>query len=241
MSPPPFDFVMFDADDTLWHSETYFETAQGEFRDLIVPYVEGGDPTERLYAFETRNLAIFGYGVKGFTLSMIETAIELTEGRVPADAIQKMIDIGKALHDHPIDLLDGVAETLDRVAATGARLGLVTKGDLFHQEVKIAGSGLADRFDRIEIVSEKSPEVYRRILEAVAVAPVRAAMVGNSPRSDILPVIDIGGAAVHVPYRVTWAHEQVDLQTLPPRAARVDAMAEVPAALHALAEGRAAS
>lgn len=202
--------IAFDGDDTLWHNETIFSVTQGKFRDLLRDYVDETEITERLVAVERRNLALFGYGIKGFTLSMIETAIEVSGGRVTSAEIQRLIDYGKSMLSHPVELLDGVRPVVEALR-DDYRLVLVTKGDLFDQESKLARSGLAELFWRIEIVSEKDEATYRRILGAHGIDPAEFLMVGNSVRSDILPVVAIGARAVHVPYHVTWVHEQVDL------------------------------
>jgi putative hydrolase of the HAD superfamily len=209
-SRPGIDVVAFDGDDTLWHSESHFVDAHQRFCELVAPYVE--DPRlidERVIATERNNLALYGYGSKAFTLSLIETAISLTEGRITSREISTILDLGKRLLDHPIELLDGVADVVDEVAATGRRLLVVTKGDLFHQEAKVAGSGLADRFDRVEIVSEKDVPTYRRVMAAAGVAPERFFMIGNSVKSDVLPVVELGGHAAHLPYTYTWEFEHV--------------------------------
>jgi len=205
------DTVGFDGDDTLWHSETEFAVTQTMFCELLAPHVP--DPSvdleARLVATEGANLEVFGYGVKGFTLSMIETALDVSEGRVPASVIRTLLDRGKAMLSHPVELLDGVEEVIDELHGR-YRLILVTKGDLMHQESKVAGSGLAERFDHVEIVAEKEPATYARILHRHGVEPARFVMVGNSVRSDVLPVLAIGGRAVHVPYHLTWQHEHAD-------------------------------
>jgi putative hydrolase of the HAD superfamily len=164
---------------------------------------------ERVVATERTNLAIYGYGAKAFTLSLIESAIELTGGRVTSGEISAILDVGKGLLDHPVELLDGVEEVVARLAGDGYRLIVVTKGDLFHQEAKVAGSGLADRFSRVEIVSEKDASTYRRVMGEASVAPENFLMVGNSVRSDILPVIELGAHAAHLPYMYTWELEHV--------------------------------
>jgi putative hydrolase of the HAD superfamily len=205
------EVVAFDGDDTLWHSESHFVDAHARFVALVSPYVDG-DPgviDERVVATERANLAIYGYGAKAFTLSLIESAIELTGGRVTSDEISAILDLGKRLLDHPVELLDGVDEVVARLADDGYRLIVVTKGDLFHQEAKVAGSGLADRFSRVEIVSEKDASTYRRVMGEASVAPENFLMVGNSVRSDILPVIELGGHAAHLPYVYTWQLEHV--------------------------------
>lgn len=201
--------VGLDADDTLWHSESHFAVTEQRFHELLEPWIDVDDASARLLARERANLEIFGYGAKGFTLSMIETALEVTEGAIEASAIQAIIDWGKELSSHPVELLDGVVDALD--ALTGShRLLLITKGDLFHQESKIAESGLADYFDRIEILTEKSSASYAKVLADAGTPADEFVMVGNSVRSDVLPVIAIGGRAVHVPYDITWGHETVD-------------------------------
>jgi putative hydrolase of the HAD superfamily len=201
--------VAFDGDDTLWHNESLFSMTQERFRALLQGYgVEGVD--ERLFATETRNLRLFGYGVKGFIISMIETAIEVTAGEVRAVEIAAIIEAGKAMLDHPVEPLDGVETTLEALHSH-YRLMVITKGDLFDQESKLARSGLADRFTRIEIVSEKDEATYRRILTAGGIEPCEFMMVGNSVKSDIVPVLALGATAVHVPYHLTWAHERADI------------------------------
>lgn len=202
--------VAFDGDDTLWHNETLFSVTQARFAELLAPYGDFTDLPDSLVATERRNLLVFGYGIKGFVLSMIETAIEVTGGDVQARDIQAIIDSGKAMRDHPVELLEGVREVVEALAGGPQRLMVITKGDLFDQESKLAGSGLAELFDVIEIVSEKDRATYQRILDRHHVDPGAFLMVGNSLRSDVLPVVEVGGRAVHVPYEVTWAIERVD-------------------------------
>ncbi len=202
--------VGIDGDDTLWHNERVFSMTQERFRSLMAPYVSGDELDGRLLETERHNLALLGYGVKAFTLSMIETAIEVSAGRVPATVIGALVDAGKGMLDHPVELLDGVAETLP-VLARRWRLVLVTKGDLFHQESKLARSGLLPHLWRVEIVSEKDPATYRRVLAAAGVRPQDFVMVGDSVRSDIAPVLALGGRAVHVPGWREWALEQAEI------------------------------
>lgn len=206
---PQIQVIAFDADDTLWHHETLYSVTQERFRELLLPYLPGEEIDARLHATEIRNLKLFGYGVKGFVLSMIETAIEVSEGQVATADIQAILDAGKAMLAHPTELLEGVPEAIESLAER-YRLMVITKGDLFDQESKIARSGLAGRFWRIEIVSEKDEAVYRRILATHGIAPVEFLMVGNSLKSDVLPVVRLGGRAVHVPYHTTWVHERLD-------------------------------
>jgi putative hydrolase of the HAD superfamily len=198
--------VGFDADDTLWRSQDYFDDAQGQFEHLIANYVDLSDVGKRLYAHEARNLALFGYGVKGMVLSMVEAAVEITEARISAADIHRIVQLGKELLRHPVEVLPGVREAVVEVAREFPVV-LITKGDLFHQEAKVRESGLADLFGRIEIVSEKDPATYARVLREFGVDPAQFLMVGNSLRSDIAPVLELGGWGVHVPYHVTWAHE----------------------------------
>ncbi|MDP9196436.1 MAG: HAD family hydrolase [Pseudomonadota bacterium] len=202
--------LAFDADDTLWHNHPVFSLTQKQFCDLLVPYMDSIEGLgKRLEDMEIRNLKRFGYGIKGFTLSMIETAVEATEGRISSADIRTLLDYGKAMLDHPVELLDGVRETLERIAGDYP-LMIITKGDLFDQEGKIARSGLADMFPRIEIVSEKDMATYQKIMQRHSVDGPGFMMVGNSVRSDILPVLKAGGRAVHIPYITDWVHERVD-------------------------------
>lgn len=205
---PAIDMVGFDADDTLWRSEDYFDAAQDEFEQIVSRHVDLGDVRlrERLYAVERGNIAVFGYGVKGMALSMVEAAVDITDGRIPARDLHRIVQIAKDMLRHPVELLPGVREAVEAVAAEHAVV-LITKGDLFHQEAKVRDSGLADLFRRIEIVSEKDVGTYARLLDEFDIPADRFAMVGNSLRSDIVPVLELGGWGVHVPYHLTWAHE----------------------------------
>ena len=199
--------IGFDADDTLWESEAYFAVTQERFAALLAPWCMSRDVEAALLATERRNLAHFGYGVKGFTLSMIETGIELTEGAIPANALAEIIGWGREMMAHPVTLIDGVDVVLDQLAGR-FRLALITKGDLFHQESKVAESGLGDRFEAVEILNEKDERSYQRVLDRMGVEANEFLMVGNSVRSDIEPVVAIGAHAIHVPHSITWAVEQ---------------------------------
>jgi len=198
--------VGFDGDDTLWRSEDYYRAAQAEFERIVGHYVALDDVHERLYAIEGANIALFGYGAKGMTLSMVEAAIEITGARISAADVGRIVELGKAILRHPVDLLPGIREAVSAIAAEHDVV-LITKGDLFHQEAKVRESGLADLFPRIEIVSEKDTATYARVLGEFGLAPGQFAMVGNSLRSDIAPVLALGGWGVHMPYHVTWIHE----------------------------------
>ena len=227
--------VGFDADDTLWRSQDYFDDAQAQFEEIVAGYVDLGDLGGRLYAVEKRNIALFGYGVKGMVLSMVEAAIEITEGRIAAADIHRIVSLGRALLQHPVDVLPGVADAVDAVAAR-LPVVLITKGDLFHQEAKVRDSGLSDLFRRIEIVSEKDPATYARLFAEFGVAPSQFAMVGNSLRSDIAPVLELGGWGVHVPYHTTWAHEaDAQLRHGGERMRSIGGLAQLPAAMQELA------
>ena len=220
--------IGFDADDTLWHSESHFLLTTDRFCELLAPWTQAsrlqspstGDSSQRelietqLINIERRNLQLLGYGAKAFTLSMIETAIEVTGGEIPASAIAEILEWGHELLNHPVELLDGVTDTLDALAGSYELL-LITKGDLLHQESKIAQSGIAPIFSGIEIVSNKTADSYQRVLHGRALHAKEFLMVGNSVRSDVLPVLELGAQAVHIPYHVTWAleeHESTDLQ-----------------------------
>ncbi len=203
------EVVALDGDDTLWHNELQFSMTQDRFRELVGPYAPGADIDQRLLAKERVNLSTYGYGVKSFTLSMVETAIDVSEGKVPVTVIEEILATGKAMLSHPVELLDGVVEAVDALSGRYS-LMVITKGDLFHQESKLARSGLAERFHRINIVSEKDVATYQRIIDREGVAPDRFVMVGNSLRSDVLPVAALGGHTVHVPFHTTWALEHVE-------------------------------
>lgn len=198
-----------DGDDTLWRNEEYFADTQEFFRGLVEPFANGFDLDARLADNERRNLELFGFGVKGFTLSMIETAIEVSGGRIGSQAVQALLDRGKAMLAQPVELLDGVAETVEALSAQH-QLVLITKGDLLHQEQKLARSGLAELFWRIEIVSEKDERTYQQVLDRHGIERGQFVMVGNSVRSDILPVLAIGARAVHIPADLVWAYEHAD-------------------------------
>ena len=204
-----FELISLDADDTLWHNESIFTSTQKLFCELLARYHSLEWIEQRLYETEKENLQHFGYGVKGFTLSMIETAIELTEGRVTAAEVQSILELGRAMLKAPVDLLDGVGETIVELSKSH-RLILLTKGDLFDQESKLARSRLGEHFSAVEIVSEKRASTYAAVMKRHGVTPARFLMVGNSLKSDILPVLEAGGAAVHIPYHTTWKHELVE-------------------------------
>ncbi len=204
-----FEMIAFDADDTLWHNETIFKLTHEKLTDLLADYHSPECIEKKLYETEMRNLEYFGYGIKGFTMSMIETAIQLTEGRILGSEIQKIIGFARQMVKAPVDLLEHAAETV-KTLAQSFRLMIITKGDIFDQESKIARSGLARYFKHIEILTEKTPQTYRRTLDKHGIDPTRFLMIGNSLKSDILPVLELGGQAVFIPYHLCWEHEKVE-------------------------------
>jgi putative hydrolase of the HAD superfamily len=203
------DVIALDADDTLWHSESLYFSTQERFRQVLARYDRGDWTEQALYETEMANLQFYGYGIKSFALSMIETAIKLTGGRIQGCEIQEIIDLAKEMLKAPIQLLDHVADAIPQLAAT-CPLMLITKGDLLDQETRLARSGLGEYFTHVEIVPDKTVETYRSLLERHRLSPERFLMVGNSLRSDVLPVVSLGGHAVLIPYTFTWVHEKVD-------------------------------
>ena len=229
--------VGFDADDTLWHSEGFYREVHGHFERILGQYIDIGNAVvhDHLLEVERANIKLFGYGAKGMTLSMLETAVALTSERISARHLHEIIQLGKEVLTHPVELLAGIAEAVAEVSRE-YQVVLITKGDLFHQESKVAKSGLASLFGRIEIVSEKDPVTYRRVLSEFGLSARQFLMVGNSLHSDIAPVLQIGGFAVHVPYPLTWAldhHEGFVADE--DRMRTVESAAQVPDAVHALA------
>jgi putative hydrolase of the HAD superfamily len=200
--------IGFDADDTLWHNENIFEQVHARYFALLAHHHDAATVERTLFATEMRNLELYGYGIKGFTLSAIETAIGLTAGRISSEEIAQILALGREMMTHPVEVLPGAEAVLTELAPR-YRLLLITKGDLRDQERKVAKSGLAGRFAHIEIVSEKDQGTYDRLLRRHAIDPRRFLMVGNSLKSDIVPVLALGGSGVHIPYRIIWAHEQV--------------------------------
>jgi len=200
--------IGFDADDTLWVNETYFREAEEEVGRLLSHYETPNKIDQELFRMEIKNLPTYGYGVKGFVLSMIELAIELSNGSVSNDIISKMLDIGKDMINKPIELLDGVEQVLKSLSKD-YRLILATKGDLLDQERKLEKSGLLQYFHHIEVLSEKQEANYKKLLRHLDINPSEFLMVGNSLKSDILPLVNIGARAIHVPFHTTWQHEKV--------------------------------
>ncbi len=223
-------WVGFDADDTLWHSEHHFMASHDLFCEIVRPFLDGADDPDavaRAHLAETEiaNIPPFGYGLKGATLSMIETAMRVSDHRIDASQIQRLIDRAKEMAVHPVDLFDGVDDVLD--ALGGLRLALITKGDLLDQRRKIDESELATRFDAVEIIHEKNVATYGEVFRRHGIEPSRFVMIGNSIRSDVLPVLELGGWAILVPFADTWAHEQADPPLGHPRFIEVTALRDV--------------
>ncbi len=222
--------IGLDADDTLWHNETIFEETHTKLRALLSRYHDAATVDRRLFATEMRNLELYGYGIKSFALSAIETAVELSGRQISADEIHAIIRLAQDMLAHPVHVLDGVAETVSHLARSH-RLVVITKGDLRDQERKVARSGLAAHFAAVEIVSEKSTDAYDRVLRRHQIRVDEFLMVGNSIKSDILPVLDLGGAAAHVPYHLTWEHERVEHPPVHPRFFPIGSIRELPGLL----------
>ncbi len=216
----PIDTVALDADDTLWHNEIHFQASEAQLAALVAAHATRESLGAKLLEIERRNLRLYGYGIKGFTLSMIEAAIELSDGAIGAGAIGEIIEIGREMLAYPIEALPGVVETLQSLKGR-YRVIVITKGDLLDQEAKIARSGLGDYLDDVHIVSEKTPEVYTRIFGGPEAA-ARAVMVGNSLKSDVLPALAAGSFGLHVPYHVTWGLEHAKEPPASPRFARLE-------------------
>ncbi|MBN1207432.1 MAG: HAD family hydrolase [Myxococcaceae bacterium] len=208
--------IGFDADDTLWQNEHFFRMTEGRFAALLADHAEASHLTARLLEAEKRNLQHYGFGIKGFTLSMIETAIEVTEGRVPASVIREILEAGREMLSHPVETLPHVRETLERLAGR-YRIILITKGDLFDQERKLAESGLGELFDAVEIVSDKTVSTYEKLFTRHGEGPSRSMMVGNSLKSDVVPAIRAGSWGVYVPHTATWALEHAEAPIGEPR------------------------
>ncbi|NDJ15198.1 MAG: HAD family hydrolase [Acidobacteriia bacterium] len=214
--------VGFDADDTLWHNESIFEQTHQRFRECLAAYHDAATVDRSLIATERRNLELYGYGIKGFTLSAIETAIQLTEGRISSEEIGRLLELGRNMMAHPVHLMPHAEAILSDLRQTH-RLILITKGDLLDQHRKLAKSNLAGHFQQVEVVSEKDEETYAKVLHRHGISAAHFLMVGNSLKSDIYPVVSLGGFGIHVPYRITW-----ELERVPPRADGSDRIRTLP-------------
>ncbi len=206
-----FDLIAFDADDTLWHNEVLYTETQDKLKELLSGYADAETVAQQLYQTEMSNLQYYGYGIKSFTLSMIETAVELTQGKIEGAEVMQIIGFAKEMLTSQTRLLDHAEETVLELAKLHD-LMLITKGDLLDQQSKLSRSGLGDCFRHVEVVSQKTPRVYQKLLAKYEIEPRRFLMVGNSLKSDVLPVLALGGTAVYVPYHTTWAHEVIDSQ-----------------------------
>lgn len=201
--------IGFDADDTLWVNETYFRAAEEKFATLLESYETKNKIDQELFTMEIKNLALYGYGIKGFVLSMIEAALELSNYKVPHQTLSEILAIGKQMIAHPVELLDDVEEVLKKLAEK-YRLIVLTKGDLLDQERKLERSNLLRYFHHVEVLSDKKEQNYQNLLEHLEVDVANFLMVGNSLKSDVLPIVRIGAKAIHVPFHTTWQHEEVD-------------------------------
>jgi len=228
--------VGLDADDTLWHNETLFRLTHARFVDLLDDHGDAETIEARLAETERRNLRLYGYGVKGFTLSMIETAMELCEGGAPPEVVREILAAGREMLAHPVEPLPGVEEAVADLSERYRQV-LVTKGDLMDQERKLAASGLGERFSAVEIVSEKDRSTYERVFARHGTGAAEGVMVGNSMKSDVLPAIDAGAWGVHIPYHVTWAHELADAPEGHPRYVTLSRIGELPDWLAAIERG----
>ena len=224
----PITTVGLDADDTLWHNETFFRLTHDRFTEMLAEHGDRETIEARLAEVERRNLRLYGYGIKGFTLSMIETAMELTGGEPPPGVIREILAAGREMLGHPVEPLPGVDDALAALSER-YRLVLITKGDLLDQERKLAASGLGDLFAGVEIVSEKTADTYRTVFSRYGTGPEEAVMAGNSMKSDVLPAIAAGSYAAHIPYVLTWAHELADAPEDEPRFVALETIGELPA------------
>ena len=222
----PITTIGFDADDTLWHNERIYRLTEARFAAMLGEHAPAEDVSRRLLEAEKRNLHLYGFGIKGFTLSMIETAVDVTDGRVSNAAIRQILEAGRDMLRHPVEVLPGASETLEALAGR-YRLVMITKGDLFDQERKLAASGLGELFNAIEIVSDKNVDTYRRIFTRHGDGPDHAMMIGNSVKSDVLPAIEAGSWGVHVPYEITWAMEHADAPVEHPRFRQMQHLGEL--------------
>ncbi|TPN80506.1 HAD family hydrolase [Mesorhizobium sp. CU2] len=226
--------IGFDADDTLWQNEQFFRMTEKRFADLLAGHGDHAHIAAVLLAAERRNLAVYGFGIKGFTLSMVETAIEVTGGEVPASVIGEILAFGREMLSHPIEPLPHARATVEALAGA-YRLVLITKGDLFDQERKLAQSGMGELFDAVEIVSDKSTATYARIFSRHGDGPRQSLMVGNSLKSDVVPAIEAGSWGVHVPHELTWAVEHAEAPVTAPRFRQIADLSELPALVESIA------
>ncbi len=218
--------IAFDADDTLWVNEPYFQDVENKFCALLEDYLSHHHISQELFKTEMQNLALYGFGAKSFMLSMIETAIKITDGNISTSAVEKIIEYGKTLLEQPIELLDGVQDVLSSLYGK-YQLVVATKGDLLDQERKLEKSKLGSFFHHIEIMSDKKESDYLKLLQHLSVDPESFLMIGNSLKSDVIPVLNIGGFGIHVPYHTTWAHEHMENELIHERFIKLESLGEV--------------
>ena len=219
--------IGFDADDTLWLNESYYQETGQKFYQLLSPYLSCEEAEKELFKTEMDNMELYGYGAKAYILSIIETALRVTENRVGANIISEIITLCKELLNKPVVLLDGIADILEQLSHSDYRVIMVTKGDLLDQERKLNKSNIAQYFHHIEIVSDKKESDYIKLLERLSITPEHFLMVGNSLKSDVLPVINIGGYGVHIPHEMTWAHEKTEMEERPDRFWKIEHISEL--------------
>lgn len=219
--------IGFDADDTLWLNESYYQETGQKFYQLLMPYLSCEEAEKELFKTEMDNMELYGYGAKAYILSIIETALRVTNNRVGAPVISEIITLCKELLNKPVVLLDGIADILEQLSQSNYRVIMVTKGDLLDQERKLNKSNIAKYFHHIEIVSDKKESDYIKLLERLSIAPERFLMIGNSLKSDVLPVINIGGYGVHIPHEMTWAHEKTEMEERPDRFWKIEHISEL--------------
>lgn len=218
--------IAFDADDTLWVNEPYFRDTEDQFCSLLEDYLPHHTVMQELFKTEMDNLPLYGYGIKGFMLSMIETALRITNNKLDQGILQKIIALGKDMLEKPIELLDGVEEVLQQLQGK-YKLVVATKGDLLDQERKLKKSGIEHYFHHIEIMSDKQEADFTKLIKHLDILPAEFLMLGNSLKSDVLPVLSVGGHGVHIPYHITWEHEKTDIQIDDPNFKQIDNIKDI--------------
>lgn len=218
--------IAFDADDTLWHNEAFFQETEKKFFELLENYLPQHTTARELLQTEMDNLPLYGYGIKAFMLSMIETAMRVTNKTIPNQAIETIIGYGKEILNQPVQVMEGVEDVLTKLK-NNYRLVMATKGDLLDQERKLKKSGLEKYFHHIEIMSEKKEEDFRKLIKHLDIVPQEFAMIGNSLKSDIIPVLELGGYGFHIPYHITWAYERVETEIMNQRFKKLNSISEI--------------